>query len=350
MCRRCKTVYFPVLLCCLMGLLLLKNPQQAVQGFEDGIFLCTGTVLPALFPFFVLTDMLLSCPFREKTFRPAARILGLQSSIAGLAVLLSWLGGYAVCAQLVGTLRRSDELGERDAALVLLLGCCSSPGFVIGCVGGLLLGNLRLGVLLYVLQLAANLLAAAFCMPLLPRKEPLAMVTANKQDKKRSLPSSISKAVSSSLQVCGCLLFFRTISAVLVPLLPDMAIVPPVVSACMEISAGCADFAALGGRLALYGCCACLSLLGFSVWMQISMLVQGAVPMRILLTHRVIHFFLFLALVWLSARFLPGTVAVYRSMASRVIPTQRLPWDAVIFVFLFLCASLYKVRQNFYNK
>ena len=165
-----------------------------------------------------------------------------------------------------------------------------------------------------------------------------------------SFSNAIGNAVGSCLQVCGCVLFFRMTEAVLVPFLPQTALTIPVMSAFLEISAGCSDFAALGGRYALYGCCACLSVLGLSVWAQISLLLQGAVPLRLLLVHRTVHLFVFLAMVGLLVRFLPGTAVVYRSMAERVVTTQRLPWDAAVLVFAFLCASLYKVRQNFYNK
>lgn len=345
-----KTIYLPVLFCSLLGILFLKEPQLAARGFESGLRLCADTVLPALFPFFVLTDLLLSCPFRGIAFRPAARCLGMRNNAGILVVLLSWLGGYAVCARLVGTLRRNQSLDERDASLVLLLGCCSSPGFVIGCVGGLLMGNLRLGVLLYCLQLAANLLAAVFCLGLLPEKSSCCHDATEEISKQPSLSHSIGNAVSSSLQVCGCVLFFRMIGAVMTPMLPDNPLMVPAASACLEISAGCADFAALGGSFALYGCCVCLSLLGLSVWVQLSMLLQGVVPMRLLFVHRVLHLILFLIMVRVSVHFLPGTTAVYRSMAPRVITAQRLPLDAAMVVFLFLCASLYKVRQNFYNK
>ena len=61
--------------------------------------------------------------------------------------------------------------------------------------------------------------------------------------------------------------------AVLLAVLP---LPPTAVSAALEVSAGCADFAALGGAAALYGCCACLSVLGVSVWAQLR-LFAGAV-------------------------------------------------------------------------
>lgn len=144
--------------------------------------------------------------------------------------------------------------------------------------------------------------------------------------------------------------FFRTVAVVLLPYLPNSVWSAPVVSALLEISSGCADFASLGGRAALYGCCACLSLLGVSVWAQILLLSQGAVPLRLLLIQRCIHLACFLFIIRLSARYLPGTSTVYRTLADRVITIQRLPLDAAIVGFIFLCAALYKVRQNFYNK
>lgn len=349
MSQRWKTTYLPVGFCLALGGMLLCNSQSAAQGFQSGVSLCFRTVLPALFPFFVLCDLLLSCPLQGRLLRVLARLFGMHETAGAAAVLLSWFGGYAVCAQLAGSLHQGGKLSERETTLLMMLGCCSSPGFVISCVGGFLLGNLQLGVLLYGMQLAANLLSTAFCLPLLPRDVPL-QKSAPTAYAAPSLPRAISSAVNSSLQVCGCVLFFRIVAAVLTPYLPKSIWSAPLLSAFLEISSGCADFASIGGRAALYGCCVCLSLLGVSVWAQISLLSQGAVPMRLLLLQRCIHLVCFLSMLCISVRFLPGTSTVYRTLAARVIPTQRLPLDAAIIGFAFVCATLYKVRQNFYNK
>lgn len=335
--------------CFAAGILLLRNPSLAAAGFQSGLRLCIDTVLPALFPFFVLCDLMVYClPGDNSLLRRLAGVFGMTAS--GLSVvLLSWLGGYAVCAKLTGTLYRQRALSGRNAAMVLFLGCCSSPGFVIGCVGGMLLGNLQVGMLLYGLQLAANLLSAALCLPLLPNDQTHCM-DGGLPGKKEGISQSIGAAVDSSLQVCGCVLFFRVLGAVISPLLPPWPIAIPLVSAVLEISGGCADFAALGGRSALYGCCFCLSFLGLSVWAQLGLLLQGAVPLPLLAVNRGIHLVAFWLMVYLFAKVLPGTVSVYSTLPTRVIPMQRLPLDAAIMVFLFVCAALYKVRQNFYNK
>ena len=148
-----------------LGVLLLAAPEAAAEGFASGTALCLASVLPALFPFFVVCELLTAAPPPARLLRPLQRLLGLEAPEAAQAVALSWLGGYAVSAQLAGRLYGTHRISRRDARRLLLLGCCSGPGFVIGCVGGLLLGRLQLGVLLYGSQLAANLAATA-CLDL----------------------------------------------------------------------------------------------------------------------------------------------------------------------------------------
>lgn len=337
-------------LCLLMALLLLRAPRLAAEGFASGLRLCVDTVLPALFPFFVLCEWLLSLRGGGALLRPVARFLGFQREKGALALLLSWFGGYAICARLTGKMAREGTLSARDAALLLMLGCCSSPGFVVGCVGGLMLGSLRLGVLLYALQLAANLVSTLLCLPLLPAQSPLASRPEPELPRTGGFPAAVGNAVNSCLNVCGCVLFFRTLGAAAAPLLPDVPLARPLASAVQEITAGCADFAALGGGPALYGCCLCLSVLGLSVWAQLALLLQGAVPLRLLALNRLFHLFLLCGLVRGAAALMPGVLPVYRSLQARVIPAHRLPLDAALVAFLFLCAALYKVRQNFYNR
>lgn len=337
--------------CALVCAALLVRPQLSVQGFEAGVQLCLHTILPALFPFFVICELLAGIRLRGVFLQRMARLAGLQSEESAAALLLAWIGGYAVCAQLVERLRRSVAISARDASLVLLLGCCSSPGFVIGCVGGLLLGNPQLGIILYTAQISANLLSTALCLPLLPQRARSSDVSGRCAPAETvTFPKALSSATTSCLQVCSCVLFFRILTAHCVSYLPHLPLLSSFLSGLCEISAGCFDFAALGGRAALYGCCLCMSLLGFSVWMQLSVLLQGTVSLRPLLCSRLLHLWIFPLLVWLCARCLPGSCTVYRTLADRVITTQRIPPDAACIAFLFLCSVLYKIRQNFYNE
>ena len=376
------------------GVLVLAVPEAAARGFAGGTALCLQSVLPALFPFFVVCELLTAAPPPAVLLRPMQRVLGLASAETARALLLSWVGGYAVCARLAGQLYGAGRITRRDAALLQVLGCCSGPGFVIGCVGGALLGNVRLGVVLYTAQIGANLGAGAVCQLLshivganivrpsswrgcaFPER-PLTSETARVRtmfaptdctrevsgrskvlsptrcggsllaEGTKGLPQAISSAVTSSLSVCGCVVFFRIVGAVLLAVLP---LPPTAVSAALEVSAGCADFAALGGAAALYGCCACLSVLGVSVWAQLRLFAGAAYRPRLLVFSRAVHLVLLQLLVRVCAQLLPGSVTACSTLAARVLPVFRLPPDAAAAGFVFLCAALYKARQSLYNK
>ena len=348
------------------GALVLAAPQAAAAGFASGTALCLQSVLPALFPFFVVCELLTTAPLPRFLLRPLQKVLGFQSAEAAQAVVLSWVGGYAVCARLAGQLYGAGRISRRDAALLQVLGCCSGPGFVVGCVGGLLLDNVRLGVLLYAAQIGANLGAgcALFVAVSVGAVGENLFMTRNVSDSGKALspsrcggsplaegdkglPAAISSAVTSSLSVCGCVVFFRVAGAVLRAVLPLPA---AVVGMALEVSAGCADWAVLGGRAALYGCCACLSVLGVSVWAQMQLFAGAAFCPRTLLCSRAVHFVLLQGIMHLCVRLLPGVVTACSTLSPRVVPLVRLPPDAALAGFAFLCAALYKARQNLYNK
>lgn len=336
------------------GIFLLCVPQAAAKGFAEGLTLCAESLLPALFPFFVVSSLILHAPGNEFLARPLAPLTqqcGIRCRQAPLILLLSWVGGYAVCARLIGEALKQNSLSRRQAQLLLVLGCCSSPGFVIGSVGGLMLGNVRLGVLLYFLQLAANLLSAAVLWKIL---QPISDDGRNCEKKgiaepSLSLPKAIADAVDSCLSVCGCVLFFRVGAAAISTLFSENQMFFSIVCSVLEITSGCDAFANLGGAAALYGICCCLSGLGASVYAQIRYLGGQSLPLRTFFLSRLCNALFLSAGVRLCTLFLPGTAPVFTSLSQRVIVTSRLPWDSVIVLFAFLFSVLYKLHGKIYN-
>ena len=59
-------------------LLLIFNSQTAVEGVQEGIWVCINTVIPSLFPFFVVSTILntLYSGRSIKILRPVGKICG----------------------------------------------------------------------------------------------------------------------------------------------------------------------------------------------------------------------------------------------------------------------------------
>ena len=140
---------------------VVLRPAVAANGVLRGLGLCYETVIPALFPFMVLSRLLLESPaagWFGLLLRPYTRLLGLRGKKAPAALLCGLLGGFACGAQAVDALYRSKELRRDEAALLLICTIGSGPGFIVGGVGALMLGHAGAGRLLLAAQVGASLL------------------------------------------------------------------------------------------------------------------------------------------------------------------------------------------------
>ena len=67
--------FFTAAAAAVLGVLVLAEPQAAKQGFASGTALCLDRVLPALFPFFVVCELLMAAPPPAVLLRPLQRVL-----------------------------------------------------------------------------------------------------------------------------------------------------------------------------------------------------------------------------------------------------------------------------------
>lgn len=152
--------------------LILAFPSQSARGISDGLGCCALQVIPALFPFFVVANLLIASPLANglgALVWPFTRFgLGIKGQKAATALLVSWLGGFAVAAGTVSQLYRQGQLSRRQAQLLLVCGVGSGPAFILNTVGLLMLGSTRLGACLFAALLCANLctgIAMRFALP-----------------------------------------------------------------------------------------------------------------------------------------------------------------------------------------
>ena len=104
---------------CLLALLLL--PEEGAQAARDALALCAQTVVPSLFPFFVLSALLTSgsaSALFASLLSPLMRPLFSLSGAGASALALGLCGGYPVGARTAG--KRLAAAGGRRAAARLL--------------------------------------------------------------------------------------------------------------------------------------------------------------------------------------------------------------------------------------
>ena len=327
-------------------LLLLLAPAAGLAGVRDGLACCAGQLIPALFPFFVVTELLLSDPagrWAGLLLFPLTRAAGIRDRHAPAVLFLGWLGGFAVAARCVSQQYERGSLSRSQAEWLLLAAAGSSPAFVVNAVGLTMLRSRAAGVLLMLSLLAANLSTALLCRPLLhfeavPSAPPEAPSPGG-------LVPAVRSAVDAALTVCGFVVFFRFLLAVLGEVLPLTGAGRFLLGAVLEVSAGCAAGAALP-RYGLYACCAALSVQGLSVLLQLRALTSRALRLCPLVLSRLLHLPLSLCFLRLGLQFAPLTAPVWSSLSGRVLTRSRAPADAAFWLFVLCCVVLHRLHPH----
>lgn len=226
---RYPAVWFLVL-AAMAGLLLY--PQQAGQAARDGLLLCYRTVIPSLFPFFALSSMAVEFGLADWLGR---RTEGLMRPVFGLsgpcsaALALGLIGGYPVGARCAADLCRRGAVSREEAEHLLAFCNNCGPAFLISVAGAGVFGSTALGIVLWLVHIAAALLTGLLMRPLLSRSRrsaapaPVSAPTApHRPPLAAAFSETVKNAAFSTLSVCGYVVFF----AVAVQLLESGGILP----------------------------------------------------------------------------------------------------------------------------
>lgn len=154
--RGAAALLFPVF----FGAALLFFPDVSAAAAREGVALCLQTVLPSLFPFFVLSSLLVQSDVPRLLSRAMAGVMYPLFGVSGAgasALILGLLGGYPVGARTVAELYGRGEIAREEAEQLLAFCNNSGPGFFLGVCGTAVFGSARAGMYLYLIHVGAAL-------------------------------------------------------------------------------------------------------------------------------------------------------------------------------------------------
>ncbi len=221
---------------CLAALgLLLARSAEAAQAVRDGLALCAGSVIPALFPFLAVSGLLTALDAgASPALGPLARLLGC-SRAGARAFLLGLTGSYPVGARTVAQLYRRGGISRREACRLLLFSNNCGPAFILGVAGLGCFGSLRAGVLLW----GVHILTALVIALALPRR------AAEPPERPGSVPArpplvpaliaAVRDAAGTMVYICGFVVFFLVLLRVMGRV---TGLSHPVLSGAVELTQG----------------------------------------------------------------------------------------------------------------
>lgn len=325
------------------AVLVFAAPGLCADTLRQGLQLCGGPLLVSLFPFLIVSALLMQSGAGEwlgVLFSPAARLIGVRAKSAGGVLLIGALGGFAPAASAAAQAVQTGQLSAKQASALLPACICSGPSFVILTVGEQMLGSRALGVRLFASQLLAGYLSAALLCRMqgggadgktLPQAAP---------DLLQPLDAIIAQAAVTYLKLCGFVLYFRLLAAGCGALLPQpWAALPAML---LEVCSGC-DQAARTGLWASTLCCAALSVQGVSVLLQVRTICPAEISLRPLLAARAVHLPLSVALFWLGSTVPVQAVQTFTTLTERVVVLRRVPLDCALLAFALCCLTAWEL-------
>ncbi len=144
----------------LAGAALLIWPQAAAAGVSRGLSICSSVIIPALFPFLVLSGFLVRSGLSAKMGRRLDRVtrflFGLPGC-CGAGILIGFIGGYPAGGVAVGELVERGDITREEGKRMLRFCVNGGPAFIISAVGAGLMGQPVYGFMLYGAHIAAAL-------------------------------------------------------------------------------------------------------------------------------------------------------------------------------------------------
>ena len=311
---------------------LVAAPGEAIEGAKEGLSLCFNVIVPSLFPFFVLSSLVVDLGLAsylgralEGLMRPLFRVSGSCAA----AVALGFIGGYPVGARTALQLYEQGLCSKTEAEHLLAFCNNSGPAFILGVVGAGIFGDSRVGLLLYLTHALASLLVGLLFRFYGGGRDRRARGQRPKPIRTVTLPAAftgaVARALQSTLGICAFVVFFavvlRLLSAygVLSALAQLLSLAGfegewarRLVAGLLELSSGVASLrggAQLAGRVSMAAFM--LGWAGLSVHCQVlSFLVDSGLSARVYLAGKMCHGLIAAALTYALTRLFPLSAPV----------------------------------------
>jgi len=327
---------------------------------QNGIHLAIETVIPSLFPFFVLSGILIKLqigiflgPLADRT---VCRLFGIDRELAA-AYLLGLVGGYPIGASSICVLYQESRCSKDDALRVLSYANNCGPAFILSVVGVFLFQNPAIGFHFYLIHIAASMLIGILKRKRKPQR-PSAVSNCTRPTFTAAFTASVREAMTSILNVCAFVILFSVLLHIAQAFHLFDILLPPVfrpmgtavLSGLCEVTCGIKALQPFSG---LYWLPIIVSfLLGFGgicVHCQTASLFSDAgLPMKQYLQSKLLH--------GLIAALLTAALLPYFSKLRSMVPTMFFPHPITvpianpagvlilygsIFLFLLLCYTFF---------
>ena len=286
-------------------LFALFRPDFYISSAYNGLVLWATSLLPALFPFFVFTKIIVESnilkPLSHILARPM-RLLFNTSKNSGYLYIISLLCGYPIGSKIIVDAYNNGQIDYTELHRLTTITSISGPLFIVGTVGVSMLSDSKIGYLILLAQIISSILNGVLFRNYAPKTRPKQIDFNHTNKKENLLVSSINSSVQSILLIGGLV----TVFFVGIEVLNSFFTLPPLTQGLIELTKGCYEIslASYPPAIIVTLCSALIGFGGFCIHAQsYFFLSQVGVSYSFFLTSKLSQLFISLLITYPIALF-----------------------------------------------
>jgi len=143
------------------GYEILTNSKAVMDSVSYSFNIWINNLFPSMFPFFVLSELLINYGFIEligELFKPIFQKLFKINGNAAFIFIMSIISGFPSNAKYTKELYLQNKISEKEATKILMFSHFSNPLFILGTISITFLNNKKLGIIVMISHYLSNII------------------------------------------------------------------------------------------------------------------------------------------------------------------------------------------------
>lgn len=153
---------------------ILTESESILNAVSFSFNIWKENVFPSLFPFFVLSELLINYGFIElvgEIFKPFMNKVFRVKGVGAFALIMSLISGFPSSAKYIKELYNKNLINQNEATKLLMFTHFSNPLFILGTISLLFLNNKEVGLLILICHYLGNFIIGIIFRNYYPSKE-----------------------------------------------------------------------------------------------------------------------------------------------------------------------------------
>lgn len=206
---------------------ILLTSDKVMNSVEFSFSIWKSSIFPSLFPFFIISEILINYGFVElisEIFKPIMNKLFKVNGSGAFIFIMSLISGFPSSAKYIREIYKKGLIDEKEGTKILMFTHFSNPLFILGTISLTFLNNKEVGLLILITHYLTNIIIGLIIRNLYPSKNEnnnfsfnniLKIINKRQKSFGEILSNAIKDTINTLLLILGTVTIFLIITTII---------------------------------------------------------------------------------------------------------------------------------------